>query len=181
MAVCRVVDELNAKAPKRLGVKLACHSGCSACCNQLVCVTLLEWELIRDFLSQADPNRGLRRALDLGVAEYVRFTDGGRRLPANQLQAVRGLLGRPCIFLVQNRCAVYAVRPLVCRTTSSTIRCRSLQQEGAAQMRFDYDMWANNLMMETAARAQGRMAVTPLPHLVYILLKAQLILLRPNH
>ena len=181
-AIYKVLDELDAVVPKRLKVpKLACRPGCSICCNELVCVTLPEWGLIQDLLSEMDPDLALRRALDRGVEEFLRATDGGRRLTSDQRRFSRLFSGKPCIFLVQNRCAVYPARPLVCRTTFSTTRCRSLKQKGAGQMRFDYDVWANNLAMMSAARVQRAMAVIPIPHLVQQLLQAQPNLLRPNH
>ena len=84
----------------RAGRVLACGPGCDACCRQPIPVTPLEFLLMR---------------------AQVRFRlDGERRArleaqQEEQLRAEPDPLRRPCPFLLDGACVVYAVRPLACR------------------------------------------------------------------
>ena len=163
-AVYSVLDRLNAELPQRCGIKLACQSGCSLCCEQIVNVTMPEWELVEEFLRQGDLLSKHAEQFARAITEFTRYSKGVLHDP---IRLTMASLGHPCIFLKRGRCVIYAVRPLVCRTTTSTRRCGSIVgQSGGQQMRFDYEHYANNLVLETTQLAQGFMGVTPLPYLV---------------
>jgi len=106
---------------KRTGTRPTCPT-CSAphCCRQLALVSL--WEAIEILEDVADQSLG--PVLEV-IGEQAREL-WGRMLP-DPTAAVRstGEAGlarwwwrqqRPCPLLVQDRCAVYAVRPTVCRS-----------------------------------------------------------------
>ena len=87
-------------AAHKAGRTLACGPGCGTCCRQPIPVTPLEFLLMRAHM---------RLRLD---------ADTRARLEAQhaaQLAAEPDPLARPCPFLLDGSCSVYAVRPLACR------------------------------------------------------------------
>jgi Fe-S-cluster containining protein len=93
----QTIDEVVATAPR-----LGCKSGCAWCCHQSVEVTIPEALLIAGELGDpADP----RRQTVLDSADRFRGKSLTERHRALQ----------PCALLVDNRCSVYANRPLMCR------------------------------------------------------------------
>lgn len=77
--------------------QLSCTGrGCSGCCHGIIPVTDLEWTAIRPHITRAQRN----------LARTVAPEDGHARCP---------LLGE------DGRCTVYAVRPLLCRSFTSTV------------------------------------------------------------
>jgi Fe-S-cluster containining protein len=107
----------------------ACRPGCASCCTQSVTITTLEGEEIIRFLR--------RRQL---VDEFLpllkaRSTTRRPRQTTNQF-AAQCLAERedpeentpawdftPCLFLKDNRCVIYPVRPFGCRSFSSLRLC----------------------------------------------------------
>lgn len=92
----QTIDEVTANAPR-----LGCKSGCAWCCYQNVEVTIPEAILIAAHIAADDPRRA-------SIAEAA-ATLGGLD------HAARQRTGKPCPLLVDNRCSVYADRPLMCR------------------------------------------------------------------
>lgn len=90
---------------------VACAAGCSHCCHQSVGVTPLESVAIVEHLRQNSSTEELERVVERVHAARLR-TEG---LDAQQ----RFSPDHPCPLLVDNRCSVYAVRPLSCRATNS--------------------------------------------------------------
>lgn len=90
------IDEVTANAPR-----LGCKTGCAWCCYQNVEVTIPEAILIAAHIAAGDPRRA-------AIAEAA-ATLGGLD------DAARQATGKPCPLLVENRCSVYADRPLMCR------------------------------------------------------------------
>ena len=83
----------------------ACAEGCSACCHVQIGVFELEAAPIREALAaleREDP--GLRRRIrERGLALLEGPSPAAETPPA-------------CALLVDDRCAVYATRPLICRS-----------------------------------------------------------------
>jgi Fe-S-cluster containining protein len=85
---------------------IQCCSGCTFCCHQNVDVTVPEAILVALRLGdEADP----RRAATLEAAALFKDLDDEARIAT----------GRPCPMLIDNRCSVYEVRPLACRSFTS--------------------------------------------------------------
>lgn len=79
---------------------VACKAGCTHCCHMNTMI--YEHEAVR--LAEVTGRKMVRlpyRPLDQVALEGTRFN------------------GRPCTFLVENKCSVYEDRPLVCRTHHS--------------------------------------------------------------
>jgi uncharacterized protein len=96
------VDAVFARARARYRNQMACGSGCDDCCRQEFSVTAVEAALMRDALAALTPE--VQRALAARAAEEPA---GARGCPARD--------GR-------GGCAIYAARPLGCRTRGMPIR-----------------------------------------------------------
>lgn len=121
------------------GLELACSKGCATCCTQSVTITALEGETILGYI---DRNRtaGARQEM---LLKKLREAAPARPLYTTNQLAAYYLAGRepertekpwvikPCVFLDQNRCAIYPARPFNCRSFASAIRCDS---EGTAEL-----------------------------------------------
>lgn len=91
-----------------------CRAGCSFCCYQNVDVTIPEAILVALQLgNEADP----RRDAVLATADALRDIDDDARIAT----------GKPCPLLVDNRCSVYSVRPITCRSLTSPDAARCHQ------------------------------------------------------
>lgn len=104
----RLAEAAVALSPSR---GLACGEGCSHCCFQAVGVSPPEVFAIHEHLHATRTPEELD-----GVARRIREADG----------RTRGLSGAerfspdlPCPFLEDQRCTIYAVRPLACRGANS--------------------------------------------------------------
>lgn len=105
---------------------VSCRAGCAHCCRQPVFITPLEGVAINDFIEQQGMAQKvaarIRRYLEEirgrrnGVAGLKALWDNVRGLgPAPSQTLRRAVYGPDCPFLVNNRCSIYAVRPLMCR------------------------------------------------------------------
>jgi Fe-S-cluster containining protein len=106
--VHQVFEASLAQTPAKLAI--ACRKGCGYCCHNWVGATAPEVFLIaRQLLARIDadwlaPQAVMLRAdSKIGLDIAARF---GKKLP--------------CAFLADNACAIYAVRPTVCRQVTST-------------------------------------------------------------
>jgi Fe-S-cluster containining protein len=103
---------LVADAAERMGV--TCKKGCSHCCKLPATATVPEMVPVVEYLSsRCDwPRRrpALERELDKQLAAFatVNILDEHERASFFQRQL-------PCVFLKDDRCEIYPVRPTVCR------------------------------------------------------------------
>jgi len=92
---------------------IACHAGCSACCNLNVAVLVPEALTIAAYLRERenDPNFAIVTEKLEKLARYLRWVDDEERI---RLQV-------PCAFLDQlGWCTIHPVRPLMCRGIAAT-------------------------------------------------------------
>jgi Fe-S-cluster containining protein len=128
----------------------ACGRGCSACCTcNVTCTTLEGWLMIRQMLangnpveiepkvSTAPPNR-FQPAVTIN--HMVALCVNGDALPPEMNDPGAG----PCVWLNDNVCPIYSVRPFACRAMLSTEPCSS---GGEASMP-DFVLSLNNVMMQ---------------------------------
>jgi Fe-S-cluster containining protein len=109
---------------------LVCKKGCASCCTQSVTMTNLEGVMILDFLKV--------RGRDSWLAEQLarRATENkGAAITTNQYaracldhqEVAEEALGdwnfTPCIFLSEDACSIYEVRPFGCRSFGSLVCC----------------------------------------------------------
>ncbi len=125
-AVAEVVDRVWARAEAALELHLgeearhiACRAGCGTCCVVNVGVLIPEALAIFHHL--------LEHKSETGLADLLRCLEELERDTRWLDDDERIILQRPCVFLdEQGACAIYPVRPLLCRSVTSTDpeRCR---------------------------------------------------------
>jgi Fe-S-cluster containining protein len=97
---------------------ISCGDGCDACCHQIVGATPLELLVIADHLAAHEGTLDSLRERARILANAARTVGRqGRSSPAH-----------PCVFLVNHRCSIYEVRPLICRGINALDRaiCETL-------------------------------------------------------
>ncbi|HHF0555863.1 TPA: YkgJ family cysteine cluster protein [Vibrio antiquarius] len=81
-----VIDKINA----HIGKHVICKAGCSHCCHINVTVTSVEAKIIANHIGSE-----VKTAKPLYSSNYH---------------------GKPCLFLINNKCSIYEVRPYFCRS-----------------------------------------------------------------
>lgn len=168
LAVYEAMDEAGASRDQG---QWACHRGCSFCCHQMVQVTSGEIEVIVRFLKKMP--RKIRRAIIKHawkmVVKYMEWFQsiGGKKNPKayDQHWVAEQWRGKVCPFLSNDgACSIHPVRPIDCRTLHSITVCQNWSWPDAARMPYEYERWANNLILEHEKKCRGIMAVAPLHH-----------------
>ena len=88
----------------------ACGKGCAFCCTDAgsIHITTMEGRIIRDTMARLPRQR--RMALQKSLTKDMKKREAGRQ--------------SPCPFLMKNRtCAIYEIRPFVCRRVYSMRTC----------------------------------------------------------
>jgi uncharacterized protein len=104
------VDTFFHRVQSRYGGAMRCGAGCTACCQVRLSVTALEASVIREGLAT------------LAEEERARLASRAKQAPSGACPALEA----------DGRCAIYAWRPLVCRSHGVPIRHR--EPEGAASV-----------------------------------------------
>jgi Fe-S-cluster containining protein len=135
-----------------LGRKVSCKPGCTACCHQLVPVTVVEAKALATALARlpAKQSKAIRARFAQVLTEMERaglllppgdrprtalvsrVTDGGASEQWEDVSRGYFELDLACPFLVEGRCAVYEERPFVCReytVTSPKELCSTLSPD----------------------------------------------------
>lgn len=124
-----VIDEVTAASPP-----FACRAGCVRCCvTTAPLVTTVEWQAILRHLSSLEP--GVRQAIR-ATADLLRPLREPLRQARDRLVQGHPLpadFGFQCPFLVGGTCAIYPVRPLICRTYGYMIR-KQVQPDGTTHL-----------------------------------------------
>jgi len=97
------IDVLAEKTKKKPGVHFDCKAGCSFCCSLRVAATPPEVFLIARQLKQLS----IEAQADL-MDRLKIHSEAAHSLHTDDFFL-------PCIFLDKGRCAVYAIRPAMCR------------------------------------------------------------------
>lgn len=120
---------------------LACQKGCSACCTRSVTMTSLEGDEIVGFFRKKGDEGKLA-----GLIAEIPSTANGMPLTTNQF--ARLCLERrqidddgqgtwdfdPCIFLADDVCTIYEVRPFGCRSFGSQRKCTAVSPAEVAPL-----------------------------------------------
>lgn len=138
-------DSVSEKRYRRMGEKAACMAGCAYCCCVVVQVHRHELELLVRHL------KGKFAAEDLAaLKQRIRRVIEGR---------AKGNRPRCALLGADDRCSVYAVRPMYCRSCNSpdAEECKAYELEGdetprrtfALPMIFaDYTQFAANTTLD---------------------------------
>jgi uncharacterized protein len=95
--LCQYCDDLFAATLQAFRTHMCCAPGCATCCV-LETVTPLEADIIAGYLASHP------------LAPLAELSAGNKPEP--------GL----CVFLEDNRCSIYPVRPIICRTHGMPLR-----------------------------------------------------------
>lgn len=170
-AVYNAADSLTKQELGNGEVRLACRGGCPLCCYQMVTCTSSEWGEIAHFLEvRRNMVRSLKNKARRSWLPYFLRTQVAPPSEENTLRVYRDWRGKPCIFLnTSGKCTIYSVRPIDCRTLTSTKRCTTIDTSEAKRFRFPWETWANNMIVEEEEKKSGMIGTTPLPHWVLTL------------
>jgi Fe-S-cluster containining protein len=127
----------RAAAGARAGTPVVCAPGCDACCEEPIMVFLPEAARVARWLERPE-NAAARRAFRAAFPRWraqvgedpSRLADAFQQADDDAVLAAHLEQWRkrvPCAFDVDGTCAVYPVRPLVCRNahaTGTSSRCR---------------------------------------------------------
>jgi Fe-S-cluster containining protein len=147
-AIHSVYDELSSKET----LKLACQSGCSLCCRQVVPTSRIEWNEIEKYIDEnnlreviLDKNRDTIKEWQI----YLR--DNWNEIVKNGQKPYNDWLGKKnCIFLGdRGECSIHEVRPLSCRVLTSTSTCTTFSNPDSIIFRYDYERHLMELIWET--------------------------------
>lgn len=112
MKKLRLLHQATEELSRAIAPFVACQRGCSACCHYNVHLYPLEAELI-------EKREGIRRS--------------------KRLHPPLDFTGVPCVFLKEDQCSIYDVRPMVCRKhvalTNTSYWCKP-ERSGSVQLPF---------------------------------------------
>jgi Fe-S-cluster containining protein len=117
-----------AQVVERHGQKMACKAGCAACCHVSLDVfpsealLIVAWARTLESSGRAALREALARAKASGGAAGL--DAAGRRRP-------------PCVFLADGLCAVYAARPVICRTQGAPLQLKVDDGKGNVTLSVD--------------------------------------------
>ena len=147
-AVHRVHDELSSKEP----LKLACAKGCGLCCYQVVPSSKVEWDDIEKYIDDNGMREMIAERGKETIDEWKQYLADNwpEIMKDSQKPFDDWILRKPCIFLSSDQsCDIHEVRPMSCRTMSSTVKCVSFSQPESARFRFEYERPLMEVIWET--------------------------------
>ena len=152
-ALTDAIVERGQQASARRGAPISCRAGCAMCCRHLVPVSETEAHSLRDLVEDLPPPR--RRLVERRFAAVrARLAESGllERIlvpgPLGNDELIElGLeyfvLAIACPFLEDERCTIYAERPLVCReylVTSPEEHCQDPTSSEVARLLIEGDV-----------------------------------------
>jgi uncharacterized protein len=97
-ALCKYCDDFSASIQQKYAGNIQCRKGCAECCS-LETISPLEAQVISDYLEKSPASKGDNTSNS--------FSDTGKASPKKPSK---------CVFLKDDACMIYPVRPVICRT-----------------------------------------------------------------
>jgi len=163
-AIYQALDYFNAQEVAEVGQTLACHKGCDFCCRLLVSCRPVEWAEISLFIRRMDKKKRFRlnQRVTAILPAWKRWLKRHGALLSDQIETYLAWEGKPCPFLIPGGgCDIYPVRPVICRTHSSTADCATQGEAQAMSFRYPWESWANKLVRDIQEKLTQRMDVSP--------------------
>jgi Fe-S-cluster containining protein len=161
-------------AAEAKGRTISCKAGCAACCRHLALISDVEARALADLVERApEPRRSDLRARFAAAARRLRDSalidriDVAGGLSADRLMALARdyfRAGIDCPFLEDERCSIYAERPMVCRrmiATSPAAYCADPDDDRVQLLRVP--MLAAATLLLTSDEDPPQPAAMPLP------------------
>lgn len=132
--LCTIFDVYEEWASK---MEYACKKGCASCCTQSVTMSSLEGEQIIEFLqknalvSKFNQLKSLNKEEQNPLCTTNRFARYCLEQKEPKADEQSSWNFKPCVFLEENLCTIYSVRPFGCRSFASTTPCSAT---GAAEL-----------------------------------------------
>lgn len=116
------VDQLASRLSSRYARHLVCRSGCSGCCHHHLSVFAVEAVALRKAVETLPPD--IRAVIEEQAREVIEFEAKDESVA--------------CPMLVEDRCAIYESRPLICRTQGLPllIQIEDAPENGEAEVDF---------------------------------------------
>lgn len=129
---------------------MACCKGCSICCQQLVGCSLPEWAEIDKFLTENKLWEKIKKRNRKYIRDWTNYRkENLAELQKNGIKALQDWFDKPCIFLNKGICDIYPVRPMNCRTISSTRKCQEHSEKECRRFRWEYERWLTEIFWES--------------------------------
>ena len=115
-----------------LGIEFVCKKGCSSCCSDYFYTTEAEYLTIRNYLIKTFPKEELSHCIDLGREALDKlieaFPEEYQKVSLSERDTFNSIFDDKmylpsfcnCIFLRDDVCLIYPVRPEICRTHGYT-------------------------------------------------------------
>lgn len=163
--VQKVYEVMDQLAECNLGdYPIVCGSGCAYCCQQMVCCTKLEMDLIVEFLGSSKSREkrlvkaeAIKRSLKyhalIGSAGLLQNAAYWEQISYKTRQM---LFNKPCPFLRRNMCGIYPVRPPDCRSARVLEkRCGYGLTQPPKGIKFFLDQIVADVLVEEDMRLRG--------------------------
>jgi Fe-S-cluster containining protein len=155
------VVDLTAKAVEEQGDTISCKKGCGACCRQLVPISKVEAQHIRDLVEGLpEPRRSeirarfsaARRKLEAaGLLEKLLHWEDWAQGEGPMIGIEYFRQGVACPFLEEECCSIHPDRPLACReylVTSPAENCSRPTAETVKPVRIPLKIWTSVARMD---------------------------------
>lgn len=155
---------------KEFDVKCTCRKGCSACCRQLIALSMSECLAIKPYienLSANEKDKLKNKVLEqCGILEKSGITNSAIAVTRNEkvLQEQYFKLSTPCIFLdEENSCMIYKVRPSLCWSYRNYGDREACEKSYDVLSTIKYDDWEHRVFERVLTARPSKKGLYVLP------------------
>jgi len=163
--IYKAIDELT-EIYKR-DTEVLCYKGCGKCCNQLIGCTQIEVKIMIDYIDSL--NEDLKTPINLDLIKYITEFKMWLNIvmqnnPKNKPLVITELVKNryreiSCVFLKDNICRIYPVRPMICRTVKTI---KNLDGNGTESVRLAYNHIALELIKKEQVKSGNIHFIAPI-------------------
>ncbi len=164
------VTEQIDKIENEIGMKCSCEKGCSACCNQLIAMSISECSAIQPYIKSFSKEKleELKRKVleQCDILEKNNLTNKEINKIRNEkkLQKQYFDLNISCVFLdEENLCSIYRVRPSLCWSYRNYGDKADCEQNFDVSTTIKYDDWESRVFERILAARPTKEELYVLP------------------